>query len=318
MLFPNLYSKDEADMTYTRKKFLQNTAVLVAASLTSSAFIVLKTKPLLAFSTIACPDWTLKQAIEFAALHNYKGIEIRGIKRQMDLPNAVEFNSPENMSATLTLMKQKGLKFINLGASAAFHMPDGPLREKHFKEAKAFIDLASQIDCPFVRVFPNEFPKDQDKNLTIQYVAKGLSELGEYARSRKVTVLMETHGDFSHSDDVLKTMEMAHHPNVGLVWDISNMWTETKEPPAIVYKKLKKYIRHTHIKDAKLLADDKLQYVFLGQGNVPIFEAIDILSKDGYKGYYSFEWEKLWHPEIPEPELALADYVKAMQRHFVM
>ena len=303
-------------MTYNRKEFLQNSAILVAASLTSSSFVVLKDKPLLAFSTIACPDWTLRQAIDFAALHNYKGLEIRGIKREMDLPKAAEFNTPESIQSTRALMKEKGLNFVNLGASAALHMPDGALREKHMKEAKAFIDLAQQINCPYVRVFPNEFPKDQDRNLTMEYVAKGLLMLGDYAKERNVTVLMETHGDFSQSDDIVKVMKMAEHPNVGLVWDISNMWTETKEAPAVVYKKLKKYIRHTHIKDAKLLPSDKLQYVFLGKGNVPIFEAIDILSKDGYKGYYSFEWEKLWHPEIPEPELALADYARVMKERF--
>jgi len=54
----------------------------------------------------------------------------------------------------------------------------------------------------------------------------------------------------------------------------------------------------------------------MGKGEVPIFEAIDILHKNNYSGYYSFEWEKLWHPEIDEPEIALADYPKAMKQHF--
>ncbi|MEI9909046.1 MAG: hypothetical protein WDO71_04880 [Bacteroidota bacterium] len=62
--------------------------------------------------------------------------------------------------------------------------------------------------------------------------------------------------------------------------------------------------------------DDKPQYKFLGQGEVPIFEAVDLLIKGGYKGYYSFEWEKLWHPELEEPAIALADYPKAMKQHF--
>ena len=60
---------------------------------------------------------------------------------------------------------------------------------------------------------------------------------------------------------------------------------------------------------------DKLEYTFLGTGDVPIFEAVDLLVKDGFKGYYSFEWEKLWHPEIAEPELAFADYPKAIKKH---
>ena len=62
--------------------------------------------------------------------------------------------------------------------------------------------------------------------------------------------------------------------------------------------------------------DGKYQYKLLGQGEVPVFEAIDVLVKDGYKGYYSFEWEKLWHPEIAAPEIALDDYAKVMKKHF--
>lgn len=302
-------------MSYTRKEFLQNSALLLAAAATGSSFKLLKDKHLLAFSTIACPDWTLRQSIDFAALHNYTGLEIRGIKREMFLPKCPEFSSPENIKATLALMKEKGLKFINLGASAKMHLPYGAERDKNMAEAMAFIDLAQKLNCPFIRVFPNEFPKGQDRNKTMEIVSKSLLTLGEYAKERHVTVLMETHGDFSGSVDIEKVMRAAAHPNIGLVWDISNMWTVTKEPPAEVYKKLKKYIRHTHIKDAKLVGD-KINYVFLGKGDVPIFEAIDILSKDGYKGYYSFEWEKLWHPELPEPELALADYSRAMKEHF--
>jgi hypothetical protein len=44
--------------------------------------------------------------------------------------------------------------------------------------------------------------------------------------------------------------------------------------------------------------------------------AVDLLRKDGYKGYYSFEWEKLWHPELEEPDLAIADYAQAMRMRF--
>ena len=192
------------------------------------------------------------------------------------------------------------------------HFAEGMEREKNLAEAKRFIDLAYQINCPYVRVFPNNFPKERDKNETIDLIVKGLLELGDYAKEKNVTVLMETHGDVVRIDDLLTIMQAAEHSHVGLVWDIANMWTATKESPIEAYNALKKYIRHTHIKDANLV-DGKLTYTLLGQGDVPIFKAIDALSKNGYKGYYSFEWEKMWHPEIAEPEIALADYPKAMK-----
>ena len=299
----------------TRKEFLQTSAVLLAAILTGSSFDFKKYKPLLSFSTLGCPDWTFQQITSFAVQHGYKGIEVRGIQRQMDLTKCPEFSTEENRKATLALMKEKGLQFVGLGSSANLHFPEGAEREKNLAEARSFIDLAQQINCPYVRVFPNKFPKDQEKNTTIDLIIKGLLELGDYAKGKNVIVLMETHGDVVKSDDLEKIMRSAAHPNIGLVWDISNMWTVTKEPPAQAYQKLKKYIRHTHIKDAKLV-DGKLQYTLLEQGDVPIFEAIDVLAKDGYKGFYSFEWEKMWHPEIAEPEIALADYPRVMKKYF--
>ncbi len=128
-------------------------------------------------------------------------------------------------------------------------------------------------------------------------------------------VLLESHGQVVQSDDLASIMKQAEHEHVGMIWDIVNMWAVTKEPPALVYPKLKKYIRHTHIKDLNLI-NGKEQYVFLGKGEAPIFEGIDALQKGGYSGYFSFEWEKQWHPEIAEPEIALADYPKVMSEHF--
>jgi sugar phosphate isomerase/epimerase len=299
----------------TRKEFLQTSAVLLAAILTGSSFDYKKKKPLLAFSTLGCPDWTFEQIVNFAVQHGYKGIEVRGIQRQMDLPKCNEFSSEENRKKTLALMKENNLQFINLGSSATLHFLPGTERDKNLDEGRRFIDLAQQINCPYVRVFPNKFPKEQDKNATIDLIIKGLLELGEYAKEKNVSVLMETHGDVVKIEDLEVIMRSAEHPNVGLVWDISNMWTVTKESPVEAYNKLKKYIRHTHIKDASL-AGGKLEYKFLGQGEVPLAEAIKALIKGGYKGYYSFEWEKLWHPEIAAPELALADYPKSVKKYF--
>jgi sugar phosphate isomerase/epimerase len=299
----------------TRKEFLQASAVLLATALAGSSFDFKKNKPLLSFSTLGCPDWNFLQITDFAVKHDYTGIEVRGLQRQMDLPKCKEFSNEENMQATLKLMQAKGLQFVDLGSSSTLHFAAGAEREKNLAEGRAFIDLAQQVNCPYIRVFPNLLPKDQDKNTTMDLIAKGLLELGDYAKEKNVSVLMETHGDLVRSEDIEKVMQAATHPHVGLVWDVTNMWTITKESPTEVYKKLKKYIHHTHIKDAKLV-DNKPQYTRLGQGEVPIFEAIDVLSKGGYKGYYSFEWEKLWHPEIEAPETALADYPIVMKKHF--
>jgi len=145
-------------MIYSRKQFLQNSAILFAAAMTNSAYADKNNKPLLGFSTLGCPDWSFHQIADFASANGYNGLEIRGIKRQMDLTKCEEFSSPERIKATLALMKEKSLKFINLGASANMHFHEGPEKEKSMAEAKSFIDLAQKINCQFVRVFPKKFP----------------------------------------------------------------------------------------------------------------------------------------------------------------
>ncbi|HMI65824.1 MAG TPA: sugar phosphate isomerase/epimerase family protein [Cyclobacteriaceae bacterium] len=298
----------------TRRDFLRSTTLAGLAFATAS-FDFKKYTPLLSFSTLGCPDWSFETILNFAVENGYGGVELRGIKRQLDLTKCPEFSSKENILATRTIMAGRKIKLTDLGASAGMHHADPTERKKNLDEAKRFIQLAEQMGCPYVRVFPNNFPKDQEKNKTMDLIIKGLHELGDYAKDKGVTVLMETHGDVVHTADIEQIMQSVGHSHVGLVWDIVNMWSVTKEPPAQMYARLKKYIHHLHVKDM-LLTDGKEEFVSMGKGNSPIFEAIDILAKDEFKGYYSFEWEKLWHPEIAEPEVVLADYPKAMKRHF--
>ncbi|WP_430896279.1 MULTISPECIES: sugar phosphate isomerase/epimerase family protein [unclassified Paraflavitalea] len=297
-----------------RRHFLAASATLAASPLMARIPFQSEYKPRLGFSTLGCPDWTLDQSIEFAAANGYQGIELRGIQRELDLTKRPEFFSKKEINEVRAKMRAKKLRFTNLGSSATLHFPKGDIRDKNIDEGKRFILLAEQLGCPNIRVFPNNFLKEQTKEQTLQLIADGLNELGEFGMEHGVFVLIETHGDLVYLKDLEWLMKQAKHPNIGLVWDCCNMWTITKEPPMQVYQSLKKYIFHTHIKDA-LLVNGQPKYVYLGKGQVPIFETIDLLVKDQFNGSFSFEWEKMWHPELDGPELAFADYPKAFMAH---
>lgn len=300
--------------TSNRREFLRNSAFLVAGTaLASYSFNFPKKRPLLAFSTLGCPDWTLNRITQFAVEHGYQGVEFRGLRREMDLPKCPEFKDPESRKSTVRLMQDQGLEFVGLGSSANLHISDTKERIKNLDEARRFIDLAQEIGCPYIRVFPNNFPKNQDRQTTIDLITSGLKELASHAKGSKVTVLMETHGDLVYTDDLVTIMEGTADPHAGLVWDITNMWSVTREAPRQVYPRLRKFIRHTHIKDAQIV-DGKPAYTLLGEGEVPVHEGVRALVKDNYAGYYSFEWEKLWHPQLAEPEIALAHFPKAISQ----
>src|ERR1043166_707214 len=126
----------------SRRNFLKTSSILLAIAFSGTGFDLKKYKPLLSFSTLGCPDWSFEDIVNFAAKNNYAGIELRGIKRELDLTKCSQFNSPQNILNSKKALEEKSLKFVDLGSSAEMHHKDEAEREKNLDNAKRFIDLA--------------------------------------------------------------------------------------------------------------------------------------------------------------------------------
>lgn len=301
-------------MTFlTRRTFLQTTLGTLALSRTVLG--TGKPKPRLSFSTLGCPNWPLATVLKSAVDNGYAAVEFRGLAGELDLTKRPEFNTPAGASETRRRFADQGVNICGLGSSSQMHHADATKRQSHLDSAKRYLDMAAQLDCPYVRVFPDSFPKEQEREATLDLMAQGLLDLGHHAKGSPVGVLLESHGQVSDSTMLDGIMRAAAHPQVGLLWDVVNMWADGGESPKVVYQKLRNYIRHVHIKDAKRV-DGKLQYVLVGEGEAPLREAIAALVAGGYTGYYSLEWEKKWVPELAEPDVAFPHYPKAVARYF--
>jgi sugar phosphate isomerase/epimerase len=261
------------------------------------------------FSTLGTPKWTWIQTLDFAAAHGFAAVELRGILDQMDLSKVPEFQ-PDRIAQSKRELADRGLVVPDLGASINLHEQDQAKRVTAMAETRRFIDLASALGTPYVRVFGNEYPNGMERKAVLEYIGAGLHELGEYGRPRNVAVIIESHGAFTDSPTLLELMRLADSPNVALLWDAHHTFVGGEQPEVTVAQ-LGKYIRHTHLKDSVPAGNDR-KYVLTGTGEVPVKRQVAALARIGYKGYYSFEWEKRWHPEIEEPEIALAQYATVM------
>ncbi|HEX7941270.1 MAG TPA: sugar phosphate isomerase/epimerase family protein [Gemmatimonadaceae bacterium] len=261
------------------------------------------------FSTLGCPKWTWIQTLDFAAAHGFAAVELRGILDQMDLSKVPEFQ-PDRLAQTKRELADRGLVVSDLGASINLHEQDQAKRTAAMAETRWFIDLASALGSPYVRVFGNEYPPGMEKKAVLEYIAGGLRVLGDYGKPRNVTVILESHGQFADSPTLLELMRLADSPNVAILWDAHHTFVGGEQPEFTVAQ-LGKYIRHTHLKDSVPDGKDR-KYVLTGEGEVPVKRQVAALARIGYRGFYSFEWEKRWHPEIAEPEVAFAQYATVM------
>ena len=290
----------------TRREFLHASAAVLAAPygrLPTEGDLL----PL-GFSTLGCPAWTWTEILDFARSHGFAAVELRGLQTNMDLTLAPEFSRE---SGRLDLSKQqlrdRGLRVSCLGASAHMHEQDPTKRAAQLDEARRFIDLAEALRAPYVRVFGNNYVKGVPRDVMLAHIARGLRELGDYARPKGVTVLIESHGDFTDSPALLAILQQADSPGAGLLWDAHHTFVSGKEAPEDTVLQVGRYIRHTHLKDSVPAGADR-RYVLTGTGDVPVRRQIEALVRIGYRGVYSFEWEKRWHPEIAEPEVAIAQF----------
>src|SRR5450631_1720214 len=188
----------------TRRDFLKATTGLLGMAVAAPSSFFNAPRPLLSFSTLGCPAWTFPTILNCAVQNGYNGIEIRGIQGQLDLTKCPEFSSPERIVSTRKMVEEKGLRIVDLGSSAEMHHSDPAKRLANLSEAKRFIDLAVQLICPYIRVFPNNLPRDQQREATIDLIIKGLVELGDYAKATRVIVLMESHGDAVDTSELKK------------------------------------------------------------------------------------------------------------------
>jgi sugar phosphate isomerase/epimerase len=267
----------------------------------------------ISFSTLGCPKWPWRRILEQGSQMGYSAIELRGIEMQMDLTTLPEFTGTR-LADSVKDLAAAGLKISDLGASARMHESDPKVRAAQMDEGKRFVDLAHRLAAPYVRVFGDKVPAGEAKRDVMARVVDGLRTLGEHAKGSGVGILIESHGDFPDSPTLLELLKGAAMDNVGLVWDAHHTFVAGKEQPAATFAALGRYVRHTHLKDSKPEGAD-VRYVLTGSGTVPVRETVRILASAGYKGYYGFEWEKGWHPEIEEPEVSFPQFAAMMREY---
>lgn len=293
-------------MPINRRKFISASAASLALSRLSWA--AAKQRLPLAFSTLACPDWEWKKVLEFAKANQFAAIELRGLMGTLDLPSRPEF-SMDRIFQTKQEIAAHGLKIACVSSSSAMHESEPDTREKSLADARRFIDLAAALKAPYVRVFGNEIkgPKLE----VIARVAAGMRTLADYAGPRGVTVIIESHGDFTDSPTLKEVLTRADSPYAALLWDAHHTFASSHEEPEYTVSQLGKWIRHTHLKDSVVEGVDR-KYVLTGKGDVPVERQVQALRKINYQGFYCFEWEKVWHPELADASLTIPDYMRVV------
>ena len=263
----------------------------------------------ISFSTLGCPKWGWDKILDEAVRMGYDGIEIRGIEGEMNIGQLMPF-LPENIEKTIDQLREKHLEICCLDTSCRFDVKE--TYDRNLQEGREAIDIARKLGCKYVRVFGDNISDKADKDGALRQIASGISELGEYAKDKGVNTLIETHGDFATGDAMLGLLNHITSQNVAILWDAANGYIEKGESVEFTFNKLSGYIKHTHLKDA-VGTPPNTKHCLFGQGVISVDEILKLLKSIGYDGWLSLEWEKMWIPELEEPEIAFDVYISKIK-----
>src|SRR5215204_4031141 len=104
------------------------------------------------FSTLACPHWSIETVIEKATEYGYDGIEWRGGPQ-----GHVQPTMPTAQKAVLQkMLANTGLSAIAVTAYTSFVSQQAEERQSNVDELRRYVDLAAELDAPYVRTFLGE------------------------------------------------------------------------------------------------------------------------------------------------------------------
>ncbi len=254
----------------------------------------------LAFSTLGCPSYAWTDIYPMAKDLGFDGIEIRGVSGRAFAPNTAPF-LPTKRARTRAQLERLGLEIPCFSSNC--ELADKSRREDNINEIMRYIELASDMGTPYVRVLLSRDVRPVG-GVDDAYVIDLLRQMGELAGIYDVCVLVETTSEYADTARLARVLDEVDLPSVGALWDLHHPYRLRGEAPATSVANLGRHLRYCQVKDS-VQVGDRFEYRMMGEGDLPLREMLDELVASGYDGYMTFEWVTRWAADIAVGEAGI-------------
>jgi sugar phosphate isomerase/epimerase len=265
-----------------------------------------------AFSTVACPEWTLAQVAQRGNGLGFNAVELRTFgddSRQFACDPALT-----NESKARTLLRENGLEPVCLASGVRFDEPIfppvvgvfSPNAERSIREGKRAIDLAVGIECPLVRVFAYEYPAREKRSAAMKRIMGRLRAVVDHADKSGVGVVIENGGSFCTAAELMEILGEIESPLLGASYSAATA-IQAGEDPADGVRLLGERLRVARVKDAR---DGRP--VLLGEGELACDDFVRALLATGFDGPLVFEWDRAWVAGLAPAEEALSHAARTL------
>lgn len=259
------------------------------------------------YTTLACPGWTIDRIVDAAVDNKYDAIDFRGYLDAVEVIDSPHFRG-ESLHGIATRVRDAGLEVSCLSSGATMSAATEADRAEQLDKIRRYADLCHAFGCRQIRIFGGPTKDIADP---VANAAETLAAASAIARDAGIVVAVETHDAWTGTAMLRSALKAAGDPEgIGLLWDLQHPWYFSGEEPETSAKNLAGKIANTHWKDLVRTPGGKCRLCLVGRGELPITRLYAALRSTGYDGWLTLEWEKRWHPEIEEPEVAIPAFAE--------
>jgi sugar phosphate isomerase/epimerase len=223
-------------------------------------------KPLMAHTM------TLDDVIHFCAQHRVDALDATGYY----FPGYPKAPSDEYVYDLKKTAFLNGVQLSGTGVRNDFAVADPDARKRDVRMVKDWIEVASKLGAPVVRVFSGRArPEGYTFDQALAWMIQDFKECAEYGKQHGVILGLQQHNDFlKTADETIRVIEAVNSPWFGDILDVGSL--RANDP----YKEIEKLVPYAVSWQLKEKVGDE---------NTDLARIKDIINKVGYRGVLPFE-----------------------------
>jgi len=219
---------------------------------------------------------TLEDVVRYCAEHSIDALDATGYY----FPGYPNVPSDEAIFSLKRTAFVNGVAICGTGVRNDFTIPDAARRKAEVQLVKDWIEVASKLGAPLIRVFTGrKMPEGHTYEQVVEWMIPDFRECAAHGQKHGIVVGLQDHNDFAKTaDQTIQIINAVKSPWFGSILDIGSLRTNDpyeeieKLLPYAVSWQLKEKVGYGTVEKATDLAKVKA-----------------IIDKGGYRGYLPIE-----------------------------
>ena len=276
-----------------------------------------------AFSTVACPTWTLSRVLDHASRWGYDAVELRSFVggTMPGRSGGTGFASEPMLTdgdKISDLVNHEGVVISAFATGIRFDTPVFPpvighaLPGQHasIEAGRRAVDLAHEAGVRAIRVYPFDVPRGSSRRIVTRRIANRLLKVCDHARHKDVRVCLENGGAFTTAEDLRTIADLVNHPLLRVAYDVKT-GAEAGDSPEDVVDTFGPLLHSLRLRDTKGEGEEQTT-VPLGEGDVPNEAFVRAASRRGLDCFAVVNWDAFWLEGLAPCDEVLPEAVKRL------